>query len=117
MLLLLRQGEILLEKRPPTGIWGGLWCLPELAPGTDPADHCLARFGAEVHLLEPLPPLDHTFTHFRLRISSQPVQVFDLAPRANQPGCVWLALDDALEAAIPTPVRTLLGLIEGREST
>jgi A/G-specific adenine glycosylase len=114
MLLLLRQGEILLEKRPPTGIWGGLWCLPELAPGVDPSDHCLARFGAEVRLLDPLPPLDHTFTHFKLRISPQPVRVFDLAPRMNQPGSVWLTLDDALEAAIPAPVRTLLGRIRDR---
>ncbi len=31
MLLLLDRGELLLEKRPARGIWGGMWSLPELA--------------------------------------------------------------------------------------
>ncbi|MGB8326770.1 MAG: A/G-specific adenine glycosylase, partial [Steroidobacteraceae bacterium] len=26
-----RDQSVLLEKRPPRGIWGGLWCLPEFA--------------------------------------------------------------------------------------
>src|SRR4029077_10508870 len=34
MLLLLHEGEVLLEKRPPTGVWGGLWCFPEMQPGS-----------------------------------------------------------------------------------
>src|SRR5206468_6743411 len=48
MLLLLREGEVLLEKRPPAGLWGGLWCLPEISPGADPRDYCRRRFGAEL---------------------------------------------------------------------
>ena len=33
MLVVLSRGEVLLEKRPPTGIWGGLWSLPEAPVG------------------------------------------------------------------------------------
>jgi A/G-specific adenine glycosylase len=45
MLLLLDRGELMLEKRPSRGIWGGLWSLPELAPGADATAHCRDRFG------------------------------------------------------------------------
>ena len=48
MLVLTRAGEVLLEKRPPSGIWGGMWCLPEAARKTDIEAYCLKRFGAHV---------------------------------------------------------------------
>ena len=108
MLLLLRQGEIFLEKRPPTGIWGGMWSFPEIAPGEDPRQACLARFGFETGLLEPLPGMQHTFTHFRLHIRPQRLEVRSIQPRARQPGGMWFGLEDALGAAIPAPVRKLL---------
>ncbi|BCB25481.1 A/G-specific adenine glycosylase [Sulfurimicrobium lacus] len=108
MLLLMRQGEIFLEKRPPTGIWGGMWSFPEISPADDPQEVSLARFGFETGLLEAFPAMQHTFTHFRLHIRPQRLEVQTIQPRANQPGGVWLGLQEALGAAIPTPVRKLL---------
>jgi A/G-specific adenine glycosylase len=108
MLLLLRQGEIFLEKRPPTGIWGGMWSFPEIAREEDPRQACLASFGFEAETLKPLPHVQHTFTHFRLHILPQPLTVSAVQLRACQPGGMWLSLDDALGAAIPAPVRQLL---------
>jgi A/G-specific adenine glycosylase len=40
VLLLERKGEVLLERRPATGIWAGLWSLPELAPDGDVRSYC-----------------------------------------------------------------------------
>ena len=37
------QGRVLLERRPPQGVWGGLWCLPELATEADPLARCRER--------------------------------------------------------------------------
>jgi len=108
MLLLMRQGEIFLEKRPPTGIWGGMWSFPEIAPEEDPRQACLASFGFETDILEPLPAVQHTFTHFRLHVLPQPLTVSAVQFRACQPGGMWLSLDDALGVAIPAPVRQLL---------
>ncbi len=106
MLLLRDRGELMLEKRPARGVWGGLWSLPELDPDADASAHCHACYGFEVHALHALPVLSHTFTHFRLNI--QPLEVH-LAPRGTTPpGQIWLAPKDALEAALPAPVRTLL---------
>ncbi|WP_413438464.1 A/G-specific adenine glycosylase [Sulfuriferula sp. GW1] len=108
MLILRHAGEILLEKRPPSGIWGGLWSLPEVAMDTDVAAHCRTRFGMETTAAGSLPELKHSFTHFRLRIAPQVLDVTHLLPRAEQTGQLWLAPRAALSAAIPTPVRKLL---------
>ncbi|WP_137719687.1 A/G-specific adenine glycosylase [Methylobacillus flagellatus] len=108
MLLLLHDGRILLEKRPDSGIWGGLWSLPELACGQAVLAHVQQRFGILGELLAPMPELQHTFSHFRLNIQPQPVQIRRPGLTAAEPGIVWLPLQQALEAALPTPIRTLL---------
>jgi A/G-specific adenine glycosylase len=106
MLLLLDRGELMLEKRPAQGIWGGLWSLPELALDADPAHHCRDHFGHVALTQQVMPQLTHSFTHFRLHI--RPVQL-RLAPRLATPaGQIWLSLSDALDAALPAPIRTLV---------
>ena len=108
MLVLLNGGEILLEKRPPTGIWGGLWSLPEVALDADPVQAARERYGVETRDFEALPIVQHTFTHFRLEI--RPLLGYGLISRqvARQGSVVWLTLPDALGAALPAPVRKLL---------
>jgi len=108
MLVLTRAGEVLLEKRPPTGIWGGMWCLPEVARHPDLEAYCLKRFGARVLEVETMPTLAHGFTHFSLDIRPLHLRVSALVPQAAEPGLTWLSLEDARGAAIPTPVRKIL---------
>jgi A/G-specific adenine glycosylase len=108
MLVLARAGEILLEKRPPSGIWGGLWCLPETARKTDIEAYCLKRFGAHVVEIDELPPIAHGFTHFKLDIRPLRLRVSALTPQAAEPGVIWLSPEEAREAAIPAPVRRIL---------
>lgn len=66
-------GEILLEQRPPSGIWGGLWGLPEAPHRGDLNDWCLRHLGAGVSGERRLPERRHSFSHFHLRI--EPVEV------------------------------------------
>ncbi len=102
MLLLLRNGEVLLEKRPPTGVWGGLWCLPEVEPGTTKSGKVL-------------PVLRHEFTHFTLDITPVACFLESASPCAAEPGQLWLSVEEAVGAAVPAPVRKLLaGLASGR---
>jgi len=108
MLLLLFEGEVLLEKRPPAGIWGGLWCLPEMPVGADPREYCRRRFGAKrVHATR-LPLLRHGFTHFTLDVTPVVCRLEVAASFLAEPGQVWLVLEEAAQAAIPAPVRKLL---------
>jgi len=71
------DGRVLLERRPPAGIWGGLWSLPECDDEADPAGWCRKELGCEIELQEALPPLHHTFSHFRLVITPLPARLFD----------------------------------------
>ncbi len=71
--LILRDEDqsVLLERRPPSGVWGGLWGFPECALEEDPARASASRFGLKVAAAQFLKPRRHGFTHFRLEI--QPV--------------------------------------------
>jgi A/G-specific adenine glycosylase len=107
MLLLVRHGEVLLEKRPPAGIWGGLWCLPEMAADADTGDYCSRRFGIRPAGAKRLAVLRHGFTHFTLNITPVVCQV-GASRFAAEPGQIWLLPEDAAQAAVPAPVRKLL---------
>ena len=108
MLLLRYKGEVLLEKRPPSGIWGALWSLPELALQEDPETICRKRFGVNAAVFTELASIEHRFTHFRLRIHPVHVEVGSLNPRVSEPGSMWVPLADTFGAALPVPVRHIL---------
>jgi A/G-specific adenine glycosylase len=108
MLILLKAGEVLLEKRPQTGIWAGLWSLPEIDVSEIATEIALSRFGLKVEAQETLPTVNHAFTHFKLAIQPQPLQVIGQNLQVNQAGKIWLSIDEAIGAAIPTPVRNIL---------
>ena len=77
MLILIDGDQILLEKRPSSGIWGGLWSFPEIEPSIDSQQHCQQQLGYSVKMRTSLPVVRHSFTHFRLDISHKS---FELAP-------------------------------------
>ena len=108
MLIISHAGEVLLEKRPPTGVWAGMWCFPELQNGASSRGACRERYGLEITALKPWDVLQHGFTHFKLSITPQPIKVEKKLSRAAEPGVMWLSIDDALTTAIPKPVRALL---------
>ncbi len=115
-LLVLRRGdEVLLERRPAPGIWGGLWSLPEIdshaGPGVPelaaPLAAAARRFGVSIDRIVALAPIDHAFTHFRLRIEPWLADV--CAAGVAEPGpLLWLPVADAADAALPRPIKTLL---------
>jgi A/G-specific adenine glycosylase len=115
MLIIAHEGEVLLEKRPPTGVWAGMWCFPELQNGMNPRDACRQRYSLETIPLKPWHVLEHGFTHFKLSITPQPIAVQKKLSRTAEPGTVWLSIDDALNAAIPKPVRTLLSKLDQKK--
>jgi len=101
--VLITDGQhLLLERRPPSGLWGGLLVPPEGA-----VDTVLARYGLHQLDQRALPPLRHTFTHFRLLLEPVLCRV-QAGSRVAEPGSEWLALDTAAGAGVPTPIRKLI---------
>jgi len=111
MLVVVSRGEVLLEKRPPRGIWGGLWSLPEIAVDAKPADALRERWGIEAAGIEALAPFEHAFTHYTLEVKPWRVRPRAANRLAQGNAATWLALDDLEGAALPSPVRKLLGRV------
>ncbi|MEO7345347.1 MAG: NUDIX domain-containing protein, partial [Methylotenera sp.] len=119
MLILLHGKEVMLEKRPSTGIWGGLWSFPEVETDYNTEAIVLSRFAIHAEADEPLARLSHAFTHFKLHIQPQPLHVVTLAstvclPKVSEAGQIWLSIEDAVGAAIPTPVRKILQSLQNK---
>ena len=116
MLAIVDRGQVLLEQRAPSGIWGGLMSLPELDghANSDAAPHdaaALARaagaFG-QVEELDALLPLVHVFTHYRLHIAPWRVALAGRRELAAQSPHLWWDLANIEQAPLPAPVKKLL---------
>lgn len=104
-----RSGEFLLQKRPPVGIWGGLWSFPEYDQNCDWKQYCRNNFGILVDSIKTLDTISHQFSHFQLDIFP-----LCLTVRANSNQImesseqVWYNLDHTLPGGIAAPVSNLL---------
>ncbi len=112
-LLLLHGSDILLQKRPEQGIWGGLWCPPQLDDGQGVVEDYLALHGWQVAERSELPEFSHAFTHFKLHLTPVVLRVQEKPGRMEQAESMWLDVGEALLAGIPTPVRKMLQQLGG----
>lgn len=108
-------GEILLERRPPAGIWGGLWSLPECPPGADVVDWVRQRFGWQVAGVEAAPAFRHTFTHFHLDIAPLRVRLGAAAGIADAEQLAWQRPGTDPERGVAAPIRRLIDRIGTEE--
>jgi A/G-specific adenine glycosylase len=108
MAVVILGGNVLLERRPSAGIWGGLLALPEIPEGIPVETWVMRNLGIGQVSAQALPTLVHTFTHFTLEIAPWRIDL-PTAPRTlSEPTWQWLALGQIDSAALPTPVRKIL---------
>ncbi|MCC6202016.1 MAG: A/G-specific adenine glycosylase [Gammaproteobacteria bacterium] len=109
LLIVRADGEVLLERRPPTGLWGGLWCLPECALDEDPREFARSRLGIDIDLGDELPRISHRFTHFRLEATPLRCAPSGGARRLMASGDrLWYNVARPAAIGIATPVSQLL---------
>ncbi len=109
------NGKVLMEKRPPTGIWGGLWCFYETN------DHnkikaLLEDLNLKEITREALPAFRHTFSHFHLDINPIVVEV-DKQPAkeiSDQNNEQWYDLNKEVEVGLAASTQKLIKLLEQR---
>ena len=119
MLAIIDGGQVLLEQRPPTGIWGGLLSLPELdghllaedddVPAADDVLllQAVGKFG-EMESAERLTTVTHVFTHYKLHIAPYRITLARRLDMVAEGGYVWLDAAKLADAALPAPIKKLL---------
>lgn len=104
-----QKGEVLLEKRPPVGIWGGLWSLPECPIDENITTWIENQFGVRVSELEEKNNLRHTFSHFHLDILPVQVTLNSISSVIKDNDEIyWYKPENNLRMGIATPVAKLL---------
>lgn len=108
LLLSDNRNRIWLEKRPPTGIWGGLWSLPEF-DGIDAAHGwCLLKHGS-IGASQTLPTRRHTFSHYHLDYTPVLVQMDNPTNFVMEAGqAVWYNAEQLNALGLPAPIKQLL---------
>lgn len=112
--------EVLLLQRPPTGIWGGLWCFPELVHSVTQQNKkssttCELQqsikqsLGFNIKASNPWPNVKHSFTHFHLTITPVPARLLGAQPAIMEnPGTVWYNPSEPDQRGLAAPVKKLL---------
>lgn len=116
-LLLLQDGDgrVLLEQRPATGIWGGLWCFPQFDTQGD-LQGWLDQHAPHARLSSPWNAFTHTFSHFRLSIVPQPGYIARSSDAIHERGTLWYDPEQPASVGLAAPVKTLLGHLAQRLS-
>ncbi|WP_447588507.1 A/G-specific adenine glycosylase [Aquipseudomonas campi] len=102
-----RDGAILLYRRPSTGLWGGLWSLPEL-DDLDALAPLASQHALRLGERRELAGLTHTFSHFQLAIEPWLVQVDSPAPGVAEGDWLWYNLATPPRLGLAAPVKKLL---------
>ena len=108
MVFALLDGRVLLERRPPRGIWGGLWAPPEFPDAGAAEAFAASRFGPAIAATRRLATVRHVFTHFDLDIEPCLLELEGRAGAVAEGESRWheLGLVDAV--GLPAPVARLL---------
>jgi A/G-specific adenine glycosylase len=102
------DGSVLLARRPQSGVWGGLWCLPEFAAPGEARSFALRTLGRMRSEPAALEPVRHTFTHFDLSITPLYVECSHSAGVVRDGDLVWYNPREPSPVGLPAPVRSLL---------
>ena len=111
MLMARHRDNLLLERRPTKGIWGGLLSFPEMQSKVQAKAWCQRRLGP-IDCTRSLPSFKHQFTHFSLNITPLEVRLAKIYPQINEEnGLVWCKLLSSING-VPAPVKKLIAQLQ-----
>jgi len=101
------DSEKLLYKRPPSGLWGGLWSLPQISDLRDSQQEL--QLEIDINSAVYLEPLRHTFSHFHLDITPVKIQLKQQSMQIMEAtSTLWYNSDTPANVGLPAPVKKLL---------
>ena len=109
MVVALRDdGSVFLERRPESGVWGGLWCLPEFSTATAASAFVHGSLGKAAIEPRALGQLEHAFTHFDLAITPLLVRCPGPAAAVEEGASLWYNIRAPSRIGLPAPITALL---------
>ena len=99
-------GEFLLQQNPPAGIWGGLWCPPQVSELTKQ----LEISGLQLKTTKKLPMLKHSFSHYHLEITPVACEAIEHANAIAESAHIWYKFGSSEALGLAAPVKKLLEL-------
>ncbi len=103
------RNQLLLEQRPPVGIWGGLWCFPQCDKEIDVTDWCKEKLNVTLGQHKQGHTLTHTFSHYRLHINPIIAEVKrDVTCVMEGHNRLWYNYDKPQTIGLAAPVNRLL---------
>ena len=98
--------KVLMEKRPNSGIWGGLFGFFEFAEYAD-LEVFMAQQGFKVQLKQ-LDSFAHVFSHFELTINPHVLNIEGIPDVVNDRQLIWYPLDQSIEVGLAAPTKKLV---------
>ena len=109
-------GDVLLERRPSSGLWGGLWSLPEISDLDDAASFCLDHFRSEPESIERWHAMRHSFSHYHLDIQPLRLQLPATTESVMESdAALWYNVAAPERVGLAAPVTRLLNLLQAEE--
>ena len=108
LVALRNDGHVLLQRRPPTGVWGGLWSLPEFESEPAVSDFAARMLKAAQLSIDALPSVEHAFTHFDLTITPLLTACAGNAGVMDDGESLWYNPRDPAQVGLPAPIKDLL---------
>jgi len=115
-MLILRDSKqsLLLEQRPPQGIWGGLWSFPEFDEAKDAVS--FSNTLGTISTQETWPIVTHIFSHYKLLITPLCITVAR-GQRIAEPSRQWVTMDESLSLGLAAPVKRLIESVQQISTT
>lgn len=108
-LVLYNQKKLVyLEKRPPSGLWGGLWCLPAIDKQQCPISHIKERYNLQVQQSKPLHSFKHQFSHFQLEIEAIAFEIKASGAQIAEYDGNWFAEQNLATLGLAKPTSLIL---------
>jgi len=117
MLIAHHNGAVYLERRPASGIWGGLWCFPEFDDAKQASAWCSRALGKTNHAAQHWDVLQHAFSHFDLAIQPIEIELEKKRSRvADNNDALWYDLAMPQPVGLATPVSRLLTTLQNNKA-
>jgi A/G-specific adenine glycosylase len=118
MILARADAAVYLERRPPSGIWGGLWSFPEVDPDQDVSSWCEERLSSSPLEVQQWETVRHSFTHYDLDIVPIAITLQRIANTvADSSDRIWYELDSSRQVGLAAPVSGLISRLRLEQET